>query len=83
MRPIVTGTALGERDHRSLVKFSANFTSCLNTPKRKECLGSDRYYGCCHKNNEPAAFDLDTQLASKKRSNNACAAKGNQFQRSL
>ena len=38
MRPIVKGPVLSERDHRSLVKFSADFTSCLNTLEGLESL---------------------------------------------
>ena len=38
IRPIVKGPALSENDHRSLIKFSADFTSCLITLQGMDCL---------------------------------------------
>ena len=37
-KPIVIGPVLGEHDHGGLVKFSAEFTSCLITLEGMECL---------------------------------------------
>ena len=37
-RPIVKGPVLYEHDHRGLIKFSAEFTSCLITLEGMECL---------------------------------------------
>ena len=37
-RPIVKDPVLNEHDHRGLIKFSAEFTSCLITLKGMECL---------------------------------------------
>ena len=38
MRPIAKGPVLSGHDHRSLVKFSANFTFCVITLEGMECL---------------------------------------------
>ena len=38
MRPIVKDPVLSGHDHKGLVKFSAEFTSCLITLKGMECL---------------------------------------------
>ena len=38
MRPIIKGPVLSGNDHRGLVKFSADFTSCIITLEGMECL---------------------------------------------
>ena len=38
MKPIIKGPVINEHDHRGLVKFSADFISCLITLEGMECL---------------------------------------------
>ena len=58
-RPIVKGPAFSGNGHKSLVKFSANFTSCLITLEGMNCL--DRMDNT----------DVMTKIMTRGESNNA------------